>query len=118
MLTFQAYFYANGDAYSMYSGDHNKTKAKKPAKPTDALTFKSARLFPNFKPKVVAEVDEVAELTEVSWTIPFDDIVEEKAYKHTVKFHVGTDASSGDVLNVVFGADAFGEIGTAQVLVK
>jgi hypothetical protein len=103
------------------------TKPGHQSKSTDDLQFKSAKVFPNFKPKVDADVatmegafifktnGDEPKGTVVQWALPMDDIEEGKKYKFDVKLKVGHNVDSKDILDVdwVVGAgdlDALSEI--------
>ena len=64
---------------------------------TDDLSFRSASLFPNFKPKANVTVDVRDSFTDVVWTLPIADIEEMKRYSFTVKLKLGPNVDSGDV---------------------
>ncbi len=134
---FQAEFLADGscdglDCFDdsvrrMLTGNKNKTstgKADKEPKlgtPTDVLNFKSASVSPQFKPRVTPEVEDFTvngvDGTTVTWTVPLDQATDRESWRFSVKLRVGTDAESGDPLNVVWGSDLVGftMTSTAQV---
>lgn len=83
--------------------EDEKKKEKKPgcsAKSTDDLQFKSAKMWPNVKPKVNHKVntiegdkdDDEPDVTVVTWEIPIDDIEEDKKYTFDIKLKVGPNA--------------------------
>lgn len=91
--------------------DKSKTKPGHSGKSTDDLQFRSAKITPALKPRVTPEVETVNEgaddeETVVTWTIPLEDIVEDKKYTVDVKVKVGSGVDSGELLFVSFFAEA------------
>ena len=79
----------------------NGTKPGKARKSTDDLQFRSAKVFPNFKPRVAAEVEPLvvgdSEINKVTWELDRDEIVLNKKYSFTIKLKVGPNVDSDDL---------------------
>ena len=119
------------------SKSNNKTYTSKDTKPgshsksTDDLQFKSAKLWPNLRPKVDAEVftidggDIFASATKdepkstvVQWELPIDDIEEGKKYKFDVKLKVGPNVDSKEILMVDWEIGTDDLSGASEIVVK
>jgi hypothetical protein len=106
------------------------TKPGHNGKSTDDLQFKSAKVWPNLKPKVDADISslEMVEAkdsngdkpmgTVVTWELPLDDIEEGKKYKFDVKLKVGPNVDSDDILSVLWIVGTADMAGLSEIVVK
>lgn len=107
--------------------EDTEKKEKKPgcsAKSTDDLQFKSAKMWPNVKPKVKYEVSTIEgnaltpDRTVVTWEIPTDDIVEDKKYTFAIKLKVGPNADGWYWVTWDFPQLAWDNFGSSDFYVK
>lgn len=90
----------------------------------DDLQYINSSLWPNYMPKVQANVTEVGpeanHMTYVTWTIPTKSIMKGKKYTFTLKLRVGPRVQPGTTLYVDFLINAENNLGQpyAAIIVK